>query len=528
MQHISETEALVGNSLSQKEHAKNILKKALPLILMSASDIGGQFIRTYIISQLGNKALDSTLIIYDIVNFIVLPIPLLTMQDAVIISEKFGQIKAAQQMEGDMQRPTPELINPLYSEIGSFVRQGWLLAFCTSIPSVLLLSALHPFIIKCFNQPSDIENLAKSYILPFSFGLPLQFMLTISERFLSAVDQEIWIIPYRLLNFGVEVGLNYFFILHYSLAGAAYAQILKNIFAAACLFLFFKFKTEFKRFNIYKRGLGNTTYIKKVLTQGWPMMFTQFLNVGIAFLITMFVGNTGPGRLGLEQIIIQYFGLIAAINSGISESANRIVSQYFGGKKFQDMRQAGNISIKMNILIYSIPALFVNIFSKSLASVFLSKDNQPENINELIYYNFIIMNVVYLMNVIQGNCKTNLSAVEDTAFSSWTSLISYATLILPLAALATYRFNLDFYGVTSSILIGMVPLSAITLWYWLSHSRKLIESKDHPILTSNQRLEKSCQNRCRFYKSFQLLQESEISTDSRQVTSNVEPAVSAP
>lgn len=490
------------HEISNVQHIKDILKKSGPLILMQGTDIISNFIRVYLISQaIGESGLTASTIMYSITTFIVYPIPLLTAQDAVFIGEKFGKAKLILAEEQTNNQPNIEekaLIesspipsqnsDDLYNQIGSFVRQGWLLAFCASVPSTLILITLNSQFISLFAQPQEIENLAQTYFIPFALSLPAQFMLKISERFMSAVDQEKWIIPYRLLSLGIETALNFLLIPSYSLAGAAYAQLIKNTLALIGLSIFFSVKSEFKKFNIFHKGLGDLNYVKKILVQGWPMMTTQFLIVGNSFTVSTFVGKYGPSRLAAEQIMIQYFGLLTTISSGISESANRIVAQYFGAERFNEMKRAGNLSLISNIVIYGSIAGIYNIFSIPLAGLFVSDKQTLASMEELIRYNFIIMTLANLMNVIHDNCRANLTAVSDTMLISFIPLIVGLGLVLPLSAMSTYVFDFDLYGITSSILIGTLVGTSVVTQYWAKHSERIVDTNNRQAQTSNERL----------------------------------------
>lgn len=507
-----------GFELSDKQRAIAIIKKALPLSLLSGCDVISQFIRIYLISRFGNDALTSTTICFSITNFIVLPIPLLTSQDAIFIANKYGKIKISpsnvtssmEEQNEVSRREAQEDITALYLEIGSFVRQGWLLALSFSVPTTGLLIVLTPYLVRLFNQTPEVESLAQNYLLPFAFSIPFQYLLTINERFISGVDLEKWLIPYRLLTFTVELALNYWLIDLYSVAGSAYAQLGKTLLAFLSLSIIFCIKKEFQKFKIYSRGLGDITYIKKILSEGWPMCFSLFLTITNAYILSIFTGSLGSGRLAVEQTIAQYFGVATVLNNlGISESANRIASQYFGAKKYREMQRTTTLSLKLNILIYSIISIFYNIFPIQLAFLFLGDDsNNPSNINSLIRYNFIIMTIANLAGIIQENCRTSLTAINDTALASGTFTIVNFALVLPSTALATYVFKLDLYGITGSVTLGTLTSMVVIYRYWLKHTNEIIKTKNTDTKTSNEKLSDFFRTKCFRRNNYRSLEES--------------------
>lgn len=494
--------------ISEKEHAKAIIKKGFPLMLLSGCDVASQFIRIYLISRLDKDALASTMISVSITSFIALPLPLLMSQNAVFIAEKFGKIKKIwantpiiphdgieskeQEYIATVGLPS-ENNSDLYWMIGSFVRQGWLLAFCISVPTSLFLFSMSPYFVSLFNQEEKLEDLANNYLRPFAFSIPFQYVLTISERFVSGVDQEICLIPYRLFTFVTELILNYFLIQKFALAGAAYAQIIKNIISICTLLNIFIFKNSFKKFKIFSIGLGDTSYIRKTLAQGWPMTLSQLVIICNAYIMSIFNGYLGPGRLGIEQILGQYFGLATVINNfGIAESANRIVSQYCGANNFSEMNRAGIVSLKLNVAIFTVIAIIYNSCPQQLASLFLN-DADTANLQNLIRFNFLIVTVSNFFGIIQENCRACLTAVNDTALTSGTVLSINTGLVLPLAALTTYVFGFDLYGITGSIALGALVSLLIISKYWIKHNAKIIASGNN-VITSNEKFSQ-CYNR---------------------------------
>jgi Na+-driven multidrug efflux pump len=231
-------------------------------------------------------------------------------------------------------------------------------------------------------------------------------------------------------------------------------------------------------------------------------MLSQFFIVGVSLTLSVFVGSLGSSRLGISQILSQYFGLLLVINSGIGESANRIISQYFGAGNYREMQRVGNISLLMNAAIYSTVAITYDIFSKPLASVFLDSDTQGEDIEALIRYNFIIMSLGNFFAALQENCRTNLSAVNDTMLSSVVPFITYVAMVLPMAAIATYVLNFDLYGIIGAMSIATFINLSVVGKYWFKHSNQIVAANDDTVVTSNEKTTQFFGNSCHKLKSF--------------------------
>lgn len=482
----------ISFSLPARLHIKKILQKSLPLILLYESDIISRFIRGYLLSKISIDAFEATTIAYNITYMILYPVPELIAQDTVFISETFGKSKALAKIEDYESASIRELQqNQLNYTIGTLVKQGWLLSLLVSIPSAAILLISNSSLVNIFESPEEVRELAKGYIFAFTFSLPAEFINRISERFMSAIDEEYWLIPYRFLSMSVEIGLNFWLIPRFSLLGAAYSSIGKSFFNLISLGTFFKIKPSFKKFDIYKIDIGDISNLKKILSQGCPILLSQLVITASAYGVTAFIARLGNNRLAIDQTIGLYYTFLLYINMGVSEASNRIVAQYYGAENYPEMRRAGNYSILLNSFLYSIGAIMLNVGSLKLSRLLLNND-EVEEYSTVLRTNFIIVALINLFNVLMDNGRKNLAGTHDTFLGSALPLITTIAFILPLSAISSYLTNFDIYGIAGSIALGSLPGAVTAIGYWLFRSNKVVKSGGINCDTSNKYFSDSC------------------------------------
>jgi Na+-driven multidrug efflux pump len=475
--------------------AFNILKKAGPLSVIYGADVGSVLLRTYLLSREDVNLLKAAAVVYSTINIVAISGPFLFSQDAIFIAEKYGGIKAL--ISQNNNQPDQQQLDGLNQDIGVIVRQGWVASAGAGVISSLLLFTLGGQLIKLFSQPDEVNEIAYSYIQIYAFSLPAEYMLKISERFLSAVDEEKWIIPYRLSTFALQTGLNFILIPSFGMPGAAWSALAKSLCGSIGLTLFLGYKSNFKKFNIFNLQTGNLNYIKNILKQGLPIFISQLFLMGSSFAISAFIGHLQKNRIVVEQILIQSFSVSEVFNMSVSESTNRIVAQFFGANNYKAVRKTGNLGLAINSLLSSIFSILFVTLSNPISRLFLSEEDAQDaqdaqdDLDPVIQYTFMIMSLAYIFRFIYDTPYNSLSGVNDTFLLPVMNFMLTYSVSLPLCAISTYLTDFDIYGISSSIAITFMLTATIALKYWLGQSNKLVENDGVNVETSNVKFSRS-------------------------------------
>ncbi len=475
-------------TVSVQKHLQALIQKAIPLSCLFGADIGSNFIKAYLMAKAGTDEFAALIIATNISYLVIYPFPELVGQNIVFIAEYFGKTRAC---IFTYQQDVPEDNHVETSDhmIGALVRQGWILSAIVSLPASALLMASPYFLLNLFNQTQRVNHLVVQFNFPVALSLSAEFINKMSEGFISAVDKEQWLLPYRASTMVVEIGLCFLLIPRYSLAGVAYASLGKSLFALVYLMIFFRSHAEFyQKFNIFHLNLREVNHLRKILNQSWPRFVTKMAGSFSTVGVTILIGQLPQGRIVLGSVVGHFYDLLSAINIGISEAANRIVAQYFGAKSYREMQRAGNISLVLNAGILGASTIAYNSMPLVLASQFLSKD-EVQAFSDLLRWYFFLMGLANFSNVLMDHSGRILAAVQDTFLASLCSLLSTVALILPLTAIVVYLTKFDLYGVGGAIVLGTVPVALLTLSYWNKHSSAIVATHNTGVSSSNTNVE---------------------------------------
>lgn len=469
---------------TKSESIKAITKKAIPLAFLFGTNAISAFLRTILIAQQGKDELTSMIIADNITNLVIYPVPQLLVQDSVFVAELFGQIDDCAESNDDHD----ELYSNNTLMIGDLLRQGWLLSILTSIISASVLAFFGPVLVQLFNESDSISSDTENYLRLYAPSFICLLMNEVSQRFLASVNQEKWLMPYRILGLCTEAGFNYLLISKYALNGVAYSSIISSLLNLLMLICFFIFHPQMnKKMKIFRWSLGDKKNFVRILSQGWPLFVNQFANAISSYALTLFIASLGNSRLNANAVVGQWSAIAMIASLGISESANRIVAQKYGSQKYHDMKQAGDLSLLMNSIYYVVMGIVMSSFSEKLASLFLSESDINENLT-MIKSLFYIVSLYNLANGLMQNGVRIVEGTEDTLLGAILNLFTNVGLILPLSAIITYLTKFDIYGIAITTVLARSLTAIPLLRYWSKRSSEFKDSEDVTELeTSNVR-----------------------------------------
>ena len=488
--------ATQAEKLLFRKHITNLLLKAGPISAIYISNILLFMVKRYLIAKNGINTLDAHIIARSIAEMCGLPIPLLISQDAVYVSNLFGgshsdlhrmtvNLTDSDSADDDIEHDANLSESETSQYIGDIIRHGYILSILASVPTAGLLLVIKKPLISLFHS-DDAASAAAQYLTVYAFSLPFEYLNYVSDRFLSSVNQEIWIIPYRLVSTALDLGLSFWLIPKYSVQGAAYALLGRNIASFLMLSVLFVAYGPIKKYKIFRFRVGNTANMKNIIFESWPYSLYQVVLSIASYIISAFMGQLGPGRLAVFQIPHQFYMMLSAINSSLNDSANRIISQHYGAKNFIEIQRAGNYSaFVLNTTSFLAGSIVINLLFHSLSSLYLDDSNLKEY-STMLRYNYIIVFFINLFNVYFEAGSKNLAATKDTFFASAVWALTSLLVTVPLSAISVNKTDFDIYGLTGSMAIGSTLAGIFTLGYWIKRSNKIAKfpESEHP-RTSN-------------------------------------------
>lgn len=486
---------VTNHSLSSCEAAKTFLfsqsvKKPIILVLIRSMSVSADFLKSYLFSRLGIKTLAASMFISAAARFTIDPVAALTEQNAIFLANEYGRLQLLS-AQGEADGSNVSNIKEAEQNIGSILRQGWVFAILSSLPSVGILLAIKP-ILQLIGQSAEVSEIVQAYYLPVAFAVPLEILESVNERFFTAIDKEQWLIPFKFAFLSTKIILSLTLIPAFDVRGAGLAVLINSLLSFSITTLFMWRKSDFNKYSIFaffEQSSNRPSCMLLTLKQGWPLALGQLTLTGTNFVVTGFVGHLGELRLAIEQAALQYMSLPTTIIKGITEATQRLVSQAFGAKDYTQVRIYGMRGVFVAGAMFSVVATGICLGSNKLASTFLETNVIEEN-ETLIRASFILLALNKLFNIIQDGFSLNLSGMTDTLAPFLINLLTTLAIVLPLSALSVYVMNFDIYGVTGAMDIGLLVAAGGTFTYWSRQTNFAIRNNDFDTAkdTSNAKL----------------------------------------
>lgn len=333
------------------------------------------------------------------------------------------------------------------------------------------------FIIPYLNQPKEVTELSIPYlqvlilsIIPFILfqsyrqyleGLSLPnapMVIAIAANLFNAFLNWIFIFG----NLGVEP---------MGLFGAGIATTITR-WAMAIILIAYVIRS--KRIAKYNPKLNfkpiNISLIKKLVHIGLPSGFQYFLEVGCFSFATIMVGWLGSKQQAAHQIALNMASVTYMIMLGIS-AAGTVRVGYAAGKKNQsEIRYAGFSAIGIAAVLMFVFAILFFLFREFLPTIYNKNDIVLKYASNLL----IIAGFFQLFDGLQATAIGVLRGLTDVKIPLVFSLFSYWVLAIPVAALLTFYFNADVYGVWIGLLVGLSSLGIILLIRFNTQSKRAV------------------------------------------------------
>ncbi|MBN1638834.1 MAG: MATE family efflux transporter, partial [Ignavibacteriales bacterium] len=251
-------------------------------------------------------------------------------------------------------------------ECGNYLRQGIIANVSFSIILVIAILLLTN-LIGYLNQPKEIVALAKSYMQIMTLSIiPFIVFQTFRQYLegLSIMRPAMYVI---LISTLINVFGNWLLIYGnwgfpaLGLDGAGYASFITRTFMAIMLIVII---VKSKNLHEYNPSLKikkiDWKIIKRIFAIGIPSGFTSFFEVGAFSFSAIMIGWIGANALAAHQIALSVAGASFMIILGISQAATVRVGNFFGEKKYSQLRKAGFNAIALAaVIMFSFGVLFI-------------------------------------------------------------------------------------------------------------------------------------------------------------------------
>ncbi|MEM7222177.1 MAG: MATE family efflux transporter [Pseudomonadota bacterium] len=263
-------------------------------------------------------------------------------------------------------------------------RQGFWVALCLSVPTVLVLWQCR-WILIALGQDPALAALAEPYMRALVFGLPAAFCTAVLWEFCAAHSRPRAPMVLAGLGIGVNAVADYFLMFGFSgwpglgLVGAGVASALVNWFIFLSLLTFVLRDRRFRRYRVAARfWRPDWPRFREIFSVGTPLGLGFLAEMGFFATTTFLVGRLGAEALAAHAIALQLTGVAIMIPSGLSQAATVRVGYAVGARTREAIGQAGWTALGLGTVYMVLVAVVFLLFGQDLVGLFLDQTGGPE------------------------------------------------------------------------------------------------------------------------------------------------------
>ncbi|WP_288478096.1 MATE family efflux transporter [uncultured Clostridium sp.] len=348
-----------------------------------------------------------------------------------------------------------------------------------SIQINLILSIIYSITMIIFNNPligffnlgdEIVIDLAKTYLIAISFGLPFYFINPVFTSIFNAIGESK--IPFFINTSGLVVNiiLDPIFIFGFSnfngigVLGAALATVISQIFVSVLfIFLIFKSNNTLFKINIFEEF--NTKYIRNICKIGTPVALQSGLFTVFAMILGRIIAHFGPVPIAVQKVGSQIESISWMTTEGLAIALGTFVGQNFGAKKFERIMKGYKsiLAIALGVGIFS--SILLIFFGDIVFSIFIPEKEAiitGTSYLKILGYSQIFMCIeITTSGVFNGVSKTHIPSIISIILTG---------LRVPLAYFLSKPNMLGIDGIwwaisVTSILKGIIIIIVLRRFY---------------------------------------------------------------
>lgn len=254
------------------------------------------------------------------------------------------------------------------------------------------------------------------------------------------------------------------------LEGAALASTIAEIVAFAYLMLYVYFKKHHRTYDLYRFESFDRALFGRNFKLAYPIMFQNFLSLGVWFAFFLFVEKLGEQALAVSNIIRSIYVVLMIPIWGFASAANSMVSYLIGMRKselvFLLLRRIVLLALAgVSLLVVAsllFPGAIIRVYTNDIDLILQS----IPVLKVVGLSSFFLTSGFILFNGVMGTGKTNISFVIEIIV-----LMLYLVYVFVLVRYLGANVVLAW---TSEILYGLL-LSTLSFLYlkkgkWLNNT----------------------------------------------------------
>lgn len=275
-----------------------------------------------------------------------------------------------------------------------------------------------------------------------------------------------------LLNFLLIYGL--FGFPRLMLVGAGYAILISRAIMALMILIYVYRKKEYRYYiKIFSLRYISLEHCIRISRIGFPIGLQYVFEVGFFTLCGVMIGTFGSVPMAAYQIVISLSALTFVMASGVGQGAMIRVSQFWGQGDMKSVREAGNSSQYMVMLMMACFSTLFFAFRHIIPTFYI---HEPDVIRLAADF-FVIVGFYQIFDGIQANISNSLRGLHDVKVPTVIVLLSYWVVALSFCYLFAFYLKIGVLGVWYGMLIGLMCSAGLLSWRFVYLCSKLSRDK---------------------------------------------------
>ena len=331
-------------------------------------------------------------------------------------------------------------------EAAKGVGNGLVIVFITSIIFTLITLIFLPQLLNLFGCTENLKEYATNYGKIIAIGLPFVMIGTTLNSIIRSDGSPKYAMMSMIAGAILNIILDpiFIFILKKGVEGAAIATIISQFVTFALNIMYIR---KFKSITLSKEAIKPKFSVsRKVTSLGVSSFITQ-----MSFVFVMAVENNLLGKYGLEtkygsEIPITVLGIVMKVSQilysvviGIAVGAQPIFGYNYGAKKYNRVKEALKIVLKLSIFIMIISFILFQTIPDKLILIF---GNGDSNYIEFACLTFRIYLLLCIFNGVQLPAGIFFQAIGKSSRSALLSLSRQILFLIPAMFILSNIFGL--------------------------------------------------------------------------------------
>jgi MATE family multidrug resistance protein len=362
------------------------------------------------------------------------------------------------------------------ARIAPILRGGFVLAFLSAIPPMLLLWNIQP-ILNAIGEPPALASAIARYDRILLFGLPASLMMATQRGYLAAMGRPwmvmviavIAVVVNGLLNYGLIHGVWGLPELGY--IGSCTATLATVWAMAAAIGLEMRLTPALR----LHRTIGRIDWriVRELAILGAPIAFIMAVEIMLFSVSALIIGHFGTTQLAAHQISMSVVSITFMVPLSVSQAVNVRVGFYMGQDSPHAVRVAGAAAFVLGVGFMGLMGAILISWPGVIAGLYITAGDPTRG--EVIALASQLLTIAAFFQVFDGAqtiAAGALRGLKDTRIPAIAAAFGYWAIGFAIAWIVGVRMGLGAVGIWWGLAFGLASVAVLLgIRFWLLSGR---------------------------------------------------------